>query len=337
MPIDYRIPYEIGSQRSKIIDPATLASLREKVAARQQDQLLANQKYEADQQELQRTNMLRQLLPRVVSPEGQVDQNALGQYIQAGGDPREAADYRRAIVGPQDTARWTAPKTVPNVVRDGVAGQLVLTPEGETFEPYPNKPAPVVKPAPQQRAPTGYRFTEQGGLEPIPGGPAAGGGIGGKPPTESQQKFSLYAQTLGDALPPLNQLYATGYNPSAIAMKLSSMDPTALVSSIAMDGLSAADAEWISLINNVADSIVRPRSGAAITIGDVTNTILGYVPLPQEGAATRQRKMANLEKQRTYLQNIAEGRTAGSAKPAGTQPAAGKKAPPVNLDKLIPR
>lgn len=148
MPIDYRIPYEIGSQRSKIIDPATLASLREKVAARQQDQLLANQKYEADQQELQRTNMLRQLLPRVVSPEGQVDQNALGQYIQAGGDPREAADYRRAIVGPQDTARWTVPKTVPNVVRDGVAGQLVMTPEGDTFEPYPDKPAPVVKPAP---------------------------------------------------------------------------------------------------------------------------------------------------------------------------------------------
>lgn len=337
MPIDYRIPYEIGSQRSKIIDPATLASLREKVAARQQDQLLANQKYEADQQEIQRTNMLRQLLPKAVSADEsgapKIVPNVAGQYMALGGSAQDL----RALMEMQGGAQFgaTSPTKIEGYMGPEGTGTLLVSPGGKR-EFFPTAPKPERR-EPQMRAPVGYRYMDDGALEPIPGGPAAGGGIGGKPPTESQQKFSLYAQTLGDALPPLNQLYATGYNPSAIAMKLSSMDPTALVSSIAMDGLSAADAEWISLINNVADSIVRPRSGAAITIGDVTNTILGYVPLPQEGAATRQRKMANLEKQRTYLQNIAEGRTAGSAKPAGTQPAAGKKAPPVNLDKLIPR
>jgi len=337
MPIDYRIPMEIGSRRSGIIDPATLASLREKVAARQQDQLLANQKYEADQQEAQRTNMLRNLLSRTVTSEGHVDQNALGQYIQSGGDPRDVLAVRQSIAGPQETARWTAPKVIQQVVRDGKAGQLVLTPEGEAFEPYPDKPAP--KTAPQMRAPVGYRYRDDGSLEPIPGGPAAGGGIGGKPPTESQQKFSLYAQTLGDALPSLNQLYATGYKPSAAALKLVSLDPTAWSTSGLMNGMGAADLEWVSLINNVADSIVRPRSGAAITAGDVANTISGYVPLPSESPETRKRKMANLEKQRTYLTNIAEGRTAGSAKTLGmpSPGGSGKKQPAINLDKLIPR
>lgn len=337
MPIDYRIPYEIGSQRSKIIDPATLASLREKVAARQQDQLLANQKYEADQQELQRTNMLRQLLPKAVAADTSgapaLVPEVAGQYMALGGSAQDL----RALLEMQGGAQFgaTSPTKIEGYMGPEGTGTLLVSPGGKR-EFFPTAPKPERRES-QQRAPAGYRYKDDGTLEPIPGGPAAGGGIGGKPPTESQQKFSLYSQTLGDALPSLNQLYATGYKPSAAALKLVSLDPTAWSTSGLMQGMGAADLEWVSLINNVADSIVRPRSGAAITAGDVANTISGYVPLPSESPETRKRKMANLEKQRIYLQNIAEGRTAGSAKPSGSQPATGKKSPSIDLEKLIPR
>jgi hypothetical protein len=317
MPIDYRIPAEIGAIRSRMIDPMTLANLREQVTLRREKQA-------QEQAQMEQQNTLRNLLSQTVTPEGQINQNAFAAYMQSGGDPRDVAAVRQSIMGPQETAKFTAPRTVRDVVREGKSGQLVITPEGERFEPYPEeKPAAPKSP---QRAPLGYRYKDDGSLEPIPGGPAAGGGIGGKPPTESQQKFSLYAQSLGDALPSLNQLYATGYQPSPAALKLIALDPTAWSTSGLMGGMSQPDLEWASLVQGISDAIVRPRSGAAITAGDVANTLSAYIPLPSEGPETRRRKMANLEKQRTYLMNISEGRGAGISKPTAPAVPSGRPA-----------
>lgn len=334
MPIDYTIPAKIGQLRTGVIDPFTLANLREQVAARRAQGERAAAEY--DQQ-----NTLRRLLPQTVAraEDGSVSvvPDAARAYLQAGGSANDLKTLVSAYSGQQELPQWTRPVEVPTV-KDGVEGTLLISPAGREF--IAGKPS-APKAQPQQKAPAGYRFKPDGTLEAIPGGPAMGGGA--KVPTESQQKYSLYAQTLSDALPPLESLYSAGYRPSAAALKLIAMDPTAWTTSGLMSGMSPQDLEWVSIVNNVADSIVRPRSGAAITAGDVANTISGYIPLPSENATTRQRKMANLKKQQAYLSNIAAGRTASNSGPGeitiGSEMVnpSKKGAPKVDLSKLIPR
>jgi hypothetical protein len=140
MPIDYRIPYEIGSQKSRIIDPATLAGLREKVAARQQEQLLANQKYEADQQEMQRANMLRQLLPKAVT----VDQTGAAVLV-----PEVANEYLALDGSAQDL------KTLLDL-RGGSAGSQFAATMTPAIDVATGEPV-FIQP------------TKQGGAIPVPG------------------------------------------------------------------------------------------------------------------------------------------------------------------------
>ncbi len=157
MPIDYSIPAKIGSIRTGMIDQMTLANLREQVESRKM------QRAQAEQQ-----NALRQLLPQTVTPDGQINQNAFSAFMQGGGDPRDVAALRQSVIGPQAAAQWTTPKVVRDVVRDGKPGQIVLTPEGERFEPYPGekpkpqaapKPPPIPKPTPQET--TRFKQSEQ--------------------------------------------------------------------------------------------------------------------------------------------------------------------------------
>ena len=118
-----------------MIDPMRVAEMRQQVAARQQLQSEAQQK-----------NALRSLLTQTVTPDGQINQNALGAFLQSGGDVRDVAAMRQAVVGPRETAQWTTPKVIRDVVRDNKPGQIVLTPDGERFEPYPDKPETAPKP-----------------------------------------------------------------------------------------------------------------------------------------------------------------------------------------------
>ena len=143
--IDYTIPAKFGQIRSGVIDPMTLANLREQVSARRQ----AAQDRAA---EYERQNTLRNLLQQSFAKDDAgnvVETPALGQYLQLGGDVNEAVRLKDLLSPSAGVTKWTAPRTLRDVVRDGRSGQLVLTPEGETFEPYPEeKPRPIAAPKP---------------------------------------------------------------------------------------------------------------------------------------------------------------------------------------------
>ena len=288
MPIDYRIPAEIGAIRSRMIDPMTLANLREQVDARRERQDLLQQKYQADQQEVQQQNMLRQALSRTVTPEGRIDQNALGQYLQGGGDPRDVVAYRQAIVGPQETARWTTPKVVRDVVRNGVSGQVIMTPEGETFEPYPQE-------KPKENAPT---------APPKPPKPP-------KPPSDTQQKYSFFAARGEKALGELKSLLKKGYRPSANAVKYLGLNPSDYSAQALRTTLSDDDIQFVSVAPRALTSILRPESGAVIGPDELGGYLQSYIPMAGQGIE----KLSGLESELEGLRAMSKGGLVPSALP----------------------
>lgn len=252
--------------------------------------------------------MLRQLLPRVVSPEGQVDQNALGQYLQMGGDARDVVAVRQSILGPQETARWTTPKVVRDVVREGKSGQIVLTPEGETFEPYPDKPAPVVKPAPAPRPQ--------------------------KPPSDTQQKYSFFAARGEKALGELETMLFAGYRPSTNAIKYLGMNPSDYSAQSLRKLLSPGDIKFVASAPKALTAILRPESGAVIGPDELGGYLQSYIPMAGEGIE----KLSGLKSELEGLRAMSRGGLVSSALPGeitiGADSVNGGYTPPQNRPPL---
>lgn len=131
---------------------------------------------------------------------------------------------------------------------------------------------------PMGKPPAGYRFTPDGNLEAIPGGPAANK-AGEKPLTEGQAKGSLYLGQMRSATEELGKL------PSA------SPTATAAAGSTFTNWATPANAQKVAQLQNQwAEAYLRAKTGAAATEGEVNLNKRTFFPVVGDSAAVIQQK-----------------------------------------------
>lgn len=311
MPIDYTLPAKFAENRISLPSPlaaaSTLAALRQQTA--QQEALKAQQQKDA---------AIGALTQNVIGEDGSLNLSSLKQIASIDQDAAtKVVNFHKAAfpqMYPRDIG-GLSPTKVPQY-RDpesGKLGTLLVTPGGEDrFIPQEESAGPSKQRQIKQDGTTLYQEwdSESGEWKTVGrDAPKTKQQKPAKPPTESQQKFSLYYKSLEDALPALDSLYESGYKPGADTMKLLSMDPTQWGTEIYSGALniSPQDLEFVSLVETLSEAITRPRSGAALTQKDIQSTLLGYIPRAGESPATVARKRAALGKQMDYLRRISEG------------------------------
>lgn len=131
---------------------------------------------------------------------------------------------------------------------------------------------------PMGKPPAGYRFTPDGNLEAIPGGPAADKG-GQKPLTEGQAKGSLYLGQMRSATAELDKL------PSA------SPAATAAAGSTYTNWAAPANAQKVAQLQNQwAEAYLRAKTGAAATAGEVDGNRRTFFPVVGDSKEVIQQK-----------------------------------------------
>jgi len=139
------------------------------------------------------------------------------------------------------------------------------------------------------KAPSGYRYKEDGTLEAIPGGP----GDKKANPTEGQGKASLYATRAAEADKILNDL-GNNYSRLGVAAKNSGIaeyipGATTAINALSSDNTQSADQAQRNFIN----AILRQESGAAISSSEFDNARKQYFPQPGDSDAIVRQKAAN--------------------------------------------
>lgn len=128
------------------------------------------------------------------------------------------------------------------------------------------------------KAPAGYRFTPDGNLEAIPGGPAADKG-GQKPLTEGQAKGSLYLGQMRSASEELGKL--PGVSPVE----------TAAAGSTFTNWATPAKAQQVAQLQNQwAEAYLRAKTGAAATQGEVDLNRRTFFPVVGDSKAVIEQK-----------------------------------------------
>jgi hypothetical protein len=128
------------------------------------------------------------------------------------------------------------------------------------------------------KAPAGYRFTPDGNLEAIPGGPAADKG-GQKPLTEGQAKGSLYLGQMRSASEELGKLPSV--SPAA----------TAAAGSTFTNWATPEKAQQVAQLQNQwAEAYLRAKTGAAATQGEVDLNRRTFFPVVGDSKAVIEQK-----------------------------------------------
>ena len=338
MPIDYSITAKFSqfgiSLPSPLAAASTLAALRHQTA--QQEALKAQQQKDA---------AIGALTQNVIGEDGSLNLSNLKQIASIDQDAAtKVVNFHKAAfpqMYPRDIG-GLSPTKIP-LYRDpesGGLGTLLVTPGAkDRFIPQEEPSGPSKQRQIKQDGTTLYQEWDADsgewktvGRDAPKVNPVS---TTAKPPTESQQKFSLYYTSLRDALPAVDALYAKGYRPGADTMKLLSMDPTQWSTALYAGTLdiSPDDMEFVSLVETLSEAIARPRSGAALTQKDIQSTLLGYIPRAGESPATVSRKRAALGKQMEYLRKLSEGGLAQSdnALPGEITIGADRVNPPMKL------
>lgn len=139
MPVDYTIPAKFGQLRTGIINPATLASLREAVDQRRAQAAQAQQVHDLAVAKEQRQNALGDLLKQavVVDQTGRPSINVPVAQQIAGGFGTEGINalhgYMQAMT-PPGVSSESRPIAV-QTVQDNVAGTLLVGKDGDRFIP----------------------------------------------------------------------------------------------------------------------------------------------------------------------------------------------------------
>ena len=164
----------------------------------------------------------------------------------------------------------------------------------------------------QGRAPMGFRWTEDGGLEPIPGGPADPTTKANKPVnlTAAQQKAYDDSDVLLGHID--NAMAGIKANPNALGYKtvipdmaLSKLDPEGVQTRAAVAGLSAER--------------VHQLSGAAVSPAEFSR-LRPYLPASGDTAAEASKKLTSLRGEVERIK-AAHARGPTRANPGATAPA----------------
>jgi len=146
----------------------------------------------------------------------------------------------------------------------------------------------------QGKAPAGYRWTEDGNLAPITGGPADPAVKGDKPLTDAQAKDVVYGTRAAQAQ---NVLDSVGINYTPMKLDIArgaekvpggrALANTALLG----EGEQMVDQAQRNFIN----AVLRRESGAVISPDEFSNARKQYFPEPGDGELVLKQKKANRE------------------------------------------
>lgn len=166
-------------------------------------------------------------------------------------------------------------------------------------------------------APSGYRWNAQGGLEAIPGGPAALEAIKGKAPTEFQAKSATFGARAERADKILSDLQGK-YSPGAVAAKQGAENIYGIggvLGAIGNTALPESAQKADQAQRDFVNAVLRQESGASISNDEFANAKRQYFPQPGESAAVIQQKAEN---RRVVIQGFknSAGNAAFSAEPA---------------------
>ena len=204
------------------------------------------------------------------------------------------------------------------------------------FQSAPSRASP--QPSKPQRAPSGYRFTGAGDLEPIPGGPAARKGAAeprqnspaARKTTEDQNKAAGYARRMELSLSDVSRYEKADPSSNRPGLGIAMLD--AVPNSIANYGKSEARQNIEAAQMDALDAALTLNTGAAYTKEQLASLAKAYFPQPGNTANV-------VEEKKKRLQNLIDtARTrAGSAYVAPNAPTeadASMKIPPLDGDGL---
>ncbi len=148
------------------------------------------------------------------------------------------------------------------------------------------------------KAPTGYRWTSEGELEPIKGGPADPATKGAKlakPPTEGQGKALAFASRMQVADEALNDLAEGGVDePSRIKQLAESLPVVGTGAGMAANAIASPKQQQVEQAQrNFINAVLRRESGAVISPEEFRNAARQYFPQPNDDADTKRNKAIN--------------------------------------------
>lgn len=159
------------------------------------------------------------------------------------------------------------------------------------------------------RAPSGYRWTDAGGLEPIPGGPAdrsgrPTAGPSGRPPNNEQNNAAGFADRMSAASQELAALEANGYSPTNLRDRAA----VGIGGVIGNSALTDQGRQYLQAEQNWVRANLRKESGAAIGKDEMEKEIATYFPVAGDDPGTVAQKARSRE--------ITQGAVARAAGPA---------------------
>jgi hypothetical protein len=192
---------------------------------------------------------------------------------------------KTATIGEKESARH-------NLVSEG----LTRTGQGITIRGQNMVDARAREANATGKAPSGFRWKEDGTLEAIPGGP----GDKKANPTEGQGKAALYSTRAAEADAILNEL---GNDYSRIGVSANNSFASEIpgvgmaINALSSDNTQKADQAQRNFIN----AILRQESGAAISAGEFDNARKQYFPQPGDSDAKVKQKAEN---RRTAIEGL---------------------------------
>jgi hypothetical protein len=136
-----------------------------------------------------------------------------------------------------------------------------------------------VAPGRPQSAPAGFRFTEGGALEPIPGGPQD---PRIQPLTEAQGRSNMF----GAQMQMGNDIIRDVGVPSAAAIAAWRAAPEVALNPM----LSPEAQQYFNAVRLFAAGILRKETGAAFTTQELLDVQSRFFPMPGDSASTREQK-----------------------------------------------
>jgi len=238
--------------------------------------------------------------------------NDQGQVEEIGGarmspKPQAAPTVRTMRVGSMDVTQQWNPQTQKweEVAR------------GTAFKP--EQDGGMGKP------PAGYRWTDEGGLAPIPGGP---GDPNTKFLTQDAANARLYGTRMQESdniIKPLEVGGKVKYSPMMLRAIVTG--PTG-ISDAAAYMADESTQQAAQAMRNFINATLRRESGATITPVEFDNAIKQYFPQPGESQSIIEQKQRN---RATAIQGITAAGYPGGVVPNQSQPQNQSQTPPLNL------
>lgn len=172
------------------------------------------------------------------------------------------------------------------------------------------------------RAPMGYRWTDSGTLEPIPGGPADKSGrpattSGGRPPNNEQNNAAGFADRMSAASAELAALEENGYDPT----NLRDRTAVGVGGVIGNSALSDKGRQYLQAEQNWVRANLRKESGAAIGKDEMEKEIATYFPVAGDDPGTVAQKARSREITQAAVARAAGPALRGGAPAASPSPA----------------